>query len=106
MPARDLYHDAVVNALIADGWEITHDPLSLSYGGKDLYVDLGAERATIAAEKEGQKKVFFQLLQGLPLGHNLQVFQELTQPELFAFPVHHRQAVLHMRPPSPRDRAL
>lgn len=55
MPARDIYHNAVVHALTADGWKITDDPLVVSYGGKDLYVDLGAEEVTIAAEKEGQK---------------------------------------------------
>jgi hypothetical protein len=55
MPAQDIYHDAVVRALTADGWMVTHDPLSLSYGGRDLYVDLGAERTTIAAERDGQK---------------------------------------------------
>ncbi len=55
MPARNIYHDAVVKALTADGWKITHDPLPLSFGGRDLYVDLGAERVTIAAEKGGEK---------------------------------------------------
>src|SRR5262245_22131269 len=55
MPAQDIYHDAMIHALTADGWRITHDPLSLSYGGRDLYVDLGAERTTIAAERDGQK---------------------------------------------------
>ena len=54
MPARDLYHDIVKNALVKDGWTITHDPLRLSWGGKDLYVDLGAERL-LAAEKAGLK---------------------------------------------------
>jgi hypothetical protein len=53
MPARDLYHNAVKNALIKDGWMITHDPLRLTWGGKDMYVDLGAERL-LAAEKAGQ----------------------------------------------------
>jgi hypothetical protein len=53
MPARDLYHNAVKNALIKDGWIITHDPLRLTWGGKDMYVDLGAERL-LAAEKAGQ----------------------------------------------------
>jgi len=53
MPARDVYHYVVKNALVKDGWTITHDPLRLSWGGKDLYVDLGAERL-LAAEKEGQ----------------------------------------------------
>ncbi len=55
MPARDTYHEAVVNGLIADGWTITDDPLHLTVGDLDLYVDLGAEQNTIAAEKEGLK---------------------------------------------------
>ena len=54
MPARDTYHDAVRAALIKEGWTITHDPLRLSWGGKDMYVDLGAERL-LAAEKAGRK---------------------------------------------------
>lgn len=54
MPAKNIYHDAVINALEADGWTITHDPLKISYGGKDLYVDIGAEQS-IAAERKGQK---------------------------------------------------
>jgi hypothetical protein len=54
MPARDIYHDAVKNALIKDGWTITDDPLHLRWGLKDLYVDLGAEKL-FAAEKEGRK---------------------------------------------------
>lgn len=55
MPAKNIYHTAVVHALTADGWTITHDPLTLTYGGKDLFVDLGAERVTVAAEKSGQR---------------------------------------------------
>lgn len=55
MPAKDLYHDAVKNALIKDGWTITHDPLTLRWGKKDLFVDLGAEKL-LAAEK-GENKI-------------------------------------------------
>lgn len=55
MPARNIYHDAVIRALSQDGWTVTHDPLTLSYGGKDLFVDLGAERTALAAEREGRK---------------------------------------------------
>ena len=55
MPAKDFYHDIVVQALINDGWEITDDPLVLSYGGRELYVDLGAEKTTIAAQKDNLK---------------------------------------------------
>lgn len=55
MPARNLYHDAVARALVAEEWTITDDPLTLSYGGRDLYVDLGAERVTIGAERNGER---------------------------------------------------
>ena len=55
MPAKDKYHHQVKQALINDGWTITHDPLTLSYGGREVYVDLGAERTLIAAEKATQK---------------------------------------------------
>lgn len=55
MPARDLYHNLVVKALVLDGWAITDDPLTISYGGRDLFIDLGAEDRTIAAEKQGRK---------------------------------------------------
>ncbi len=54
MPARDLYHDSVKNALIKDGWTITKDPLILRWGKKDMYVDLGAEQL-LAAEKVEKK---------------------------------------------------
>ena len=55
MPAKDTYHDAVSRALTKDGWTITDDPLTLSFGGRDLFVDLGAERLTIAAERPGER---------------------------------------------------
>ncbi len=55
MPAKDLYHDVVRTALVKDGWHITHDPLTLRWGKKDLFVDLGAEKL-LAAEK-GEEKI-------------------------------------------------
>jgi XisH protein len=54
MPARDQQHEHVRRALINDGWTITHDPLRLRWGLRDLYVDLGAERL-LAAEKAQRK---------------------------------------------------
>jgi XisH protein len=55
MPAKDKYHDTVKNALIKDGWTITHDPLRIRLArGKNLFVDLGAERL-LAAERGVEK---------------------------------------------------
>lgn len=59
MPARDIYHDAVRNALIKDGWTITHDPYRLSYGQVDVYVDIGAEQL-LAAER-GMAKIALEI---------------------------------------------
>lgn len=55
MPARNRDHDAVVAALVADGWTITDDPLHLKAGGRDLYVDLAAERPVIGAVRGSEK---------------------------------------------------
>jgi hypothetical protein len=55
MPARDIYHDAVKNALLKDGWTITDDPLHLKWGQKDMYVDLGAQR--LLGAEQGNKKI-------------------------------------------------
>jgi hypothetical protein len=54
MPALDIYHETVKKALIKDGWTITHDPLSLKIGKKDIFIDIAAEKILVA-EKKGQK---------------------------------------------------
>lgn len=54
MSAKDLFHEAVKNALKKEGWVITHDPLEIEFEEVTLKIDLGAERL-IAAEKAGEK---------------------------------------------------
>lgn len=54
MPVKDIYHNTVKKALINDGWSITHDPYTITFGQKNVFVDLGAERL-IAAEKGAEK---------------------------------------------------
>ena len=54
MSAKDIYHDVVKTALLKDGWQITDDPLILTFIPKrQLKIDLGAERL-IGAKKENQ----------------------------------------------------
>ena len=50
MPSKDLFHQAVRIALEKETWLITDDPLHLSFGNLNFYIDLGAEEI-IAAEK-------------------------------------------------------
>ncbi len=54
MPAKDIYHDAVKQALIRDGWLIVAENYVLEYGGDKLYPDIAAEKL-IAAESQGRK---------------------------------------------------
>ena len=55
MSAKNIYHNTVVRALEADGWTITDDPLKVGYGGRNLEIDLGAERAVIGAKRGAEK---------------------------------------------------
>lgn len=53
--AKDIFHQQVKNALIKEGWKITHDPLTIRISeAVKLQIDLAAENA-IAAEKETEK---------------------------------------------------
>jgi XisH protein len=52
--ARDLFHTIVKDALIKEGWQITHDPFPVDYGDVQMQIDLGAERL-IAATKDREK---------------------------------------------------
>lgn len=52
--AKDLFHNAVKNALLKEEWIITDDPLTIKIDGVKLEIDLTAEKV-IAAEKEGRK---------------------------------------------------
>lgn len=52
--AKDLFHDVVKEALIAEGWQITHDPFPVDYGDVQMQIDLGAKRL-LAAERDAEK---------------------------------------------------
>jgi hypothetical protein len=54
--AKDIYHNLVKEALIKEGWTITHDPfyLPIGLGTKKLEADLGAEKF-FAAQKNTEK---------------------------------------------------
>ena len=53
--AKDIFHQQVKNALIKDGWNITHDPFTIQISEAiKLQIDLAAENA-IAAERGSEK---------------------------------------------------
>lgn len=52
--AKDLFHDAVKQALLKEQWVITADPLTLKIEGVKLEIDLAAERV-FAPKKQDEK---------------------------------------------------
>lgn len=52
--ARDVFHDAVKQALEKDGWTITDDPLFFRFEGRNIFMDLGAE-SLIGARQAGRR---------------------------------------------------
>lgn len=54
MAAKDLFHDAVKQALITEKWIITADPLVIKIDKVKFEIDLAAEKV-LAAEKEDKK---------------------------------------------------
>ena len=54
MPAKDVYHNAVKQALIKDGWTILKENYELEYDGDSLYPDFAAEKS-IAATRDKER---------------------------------------------------
>lgn len=82
MSARNLYHDAVIAALQTDGWLITHDPLHLKVGDRDLLVDLGAEKPLIGAAR-GTEKIAVEIQSFLSLSPVADLQQALGQYTMY-----------------------
>lgn len=54
MPAKDIFHDAVKNALLNDAWSVTDEQFYIRSKGVEIYINIGAEKV-IAAERGGEK---------------------------------------------------
>lgn len=59
MPAKDIYHDSVKQALINDGWTILKENYELDYGGDNLYPDFAAEKSISAAR--GKERILVEV---------------------------------------------
>jgi hypothetical protein len=92
MPAKDIYHDAIKNALIKNGWKITFDPYPIKYEEFKLLADLADEKTISAIRKEEQIVVEIKSFLGrsplrefeTALGQYLiyQTFLDIIHPEI------------------------
>lgn len=83
MPARDRFHEQVRNALLKDGWTITHDPFRLDWDGKPLYADFGAERL-IGAEK-GLRRIVVEVKNSLSSSEMHDLYEAFGQFAVYRF---------------------
>jgi hypothetical protein len=77
MPAKDFYHDHVRNALINDGWTITHEQMRIPWQTTSVLIDLGAERL-IEAEK-GSRKIAVEVKSFLGVSELAELYSALGQ---------------------------
>lgn len=74
--ARDKLHGIVINALVKDGWEITHDPYILKVTpGQE--VDIGAEKLIIA--ERGIEKIAVEVKSFLSASKIYKFYEALGQ---------------------------
>lgn len=83
MSAKDRYHELVKNALIVEGWTITHDPLTIKWGTRNAQIDLGAERL-LGAER-GHERIAVEVKSFLQLSSLADLYDAYGQ-----FGVYHR----------------
>ena len=58
--AKDIYHQAIKNVLVKDGWTITADPYPLEYEDIELFPDLAVEK--FISETQRQRKIIIRPL--------------------------------------------
>lgn len=82
--ARDKYHEAVKQALIKEGWTVTHDPLivNLPEETKNVAIDLGAEKI-LAAEK-GEVKIAVEIKSFLRISQLTSFYKAIGQFTVYA----------------------
>ena len=81
MPAKDIYHDSVRKALEKENWIITDDPLKLTWGRRDFFVDLGAKQL-IAAQK-GELKIAVEIKSFTGISQAIELEKALAQYILY-----------------------
>jgi len=57
--AKDKIHDAVLNALVKDGWSITADPFTIVFEELRVFADLTAER--LLSARQGKREIAIEI---------------------------------------------
>jgi hypothetical protein len=86
--AKDLFHETVKQALEQDGWEITHDPLTIPLSKRNIFIDLGADKL-LAAER-GNNKIAVEIKSFVGLSPITDFYKALGQYQIYILALRHR----------------
>ena len=102
MSRRDNFHEIVKQALIKEGWTITHDPYIIKSDPK-LAIDLGAQRL-IDADR-GHEKIAVEIKSFLETSQVVDFHNAVGQYSIYNIFLHH-QMILIPENPQYYDRIL
>ena len=86
--AKDIFHESVKFALRSDGWNITHDPLTVKLSRRNIFIDLGAEKL-IAAER-GNEKIAVEIKSFVGMSPMTDFYKALGQYQLYLLALRRR----------------
>jgi hypothetical protein len=79
--AKDIFHELVKQALEAENWTITHDPLTIKLSKRNLFIDLGAEK--IIAAVRNHQKIAVEIKSFVGLSPMTDFYKALEQYQLY-----------------------
>jgi hypothetical protein len=83
MPKRDIYHYAVRRAIEKEGWDVTDDPMQITWEEKDYSPDLGAER--IMAAQKGTIKVAIEIKSFIGQNFSFDFYEAMGQYDSYFY---------------------
>jgi XisH protein len=83
MPRRDIYHYQTKNAFIKDGWDITDDPMQITWEEKDYSPDLGAEK--LVAAQKGKEKIAIEIKSFIGQNFAFDFYEAMGQYDSYFF---------------------
>lgn len=97
--AKDIFHETVKQALQQDGWQVTHDPLTISLSKRNILVDLGAEKL-LGAER-GNVKIAVEIKSFVGLSPITDFYKALGQYQIYMLALKHKypERILYLAMP-------
>lgn len=97
--AKDIFHETVKQALQQEGWQITHDPLTIPLSKRNIFIDLGAEKL-LGAERDNVK-IAVEIKSFVGLSPITDFYKALGQYQIYILALKHKypERILYLAMP-------